>query len=74
MNTIQFCENNFVHGTGEVVEKLRQNYPNSSIAVESCLGYCDDCAIGPYAFVDGELVQADSADDLYELIIERIGV
>ena len=72
MSTIQFCENNFVHGTEEVANKLRQNYPNETVEVESCLGYCGDCAIGPYALVDGELIQADFADDLYELIVELI--
>lgn len=72
MSKIQFCENNFVHGTEEVVDKLRQNHPNATIEVESCLGYCGDCAIGPYALVDGEMVQADFADDLYESIVELI--
>ena len=72
MSNIQFCDNNFIHGTEEVANKLRQNYPQATIEIESCLGYCSDCAMGPYALVDGELIQADSSDDLYESIVKII--
>lgn len=71
MKEIKFCENNFVHGTEAVMTKLRQNFPDVLVAVEPCLGYCGDCANGPYALVDDELVQADSADELYEAIAKK---
>ncbi|AOT69013.1 DUF1450 domain-containing protein [Geosporobacter ferrireducens] len=66
MAEIKFCENNFGHGTDEIVDKLK----NEGIEpeVESCLGYCGDCAVGPFALVDDELVQADTAEELYEKI------
>jgi uncharacterized protein YuzB (UPF0349 family) len=70
MKEIKFCENNFTHGTDETVKKLKDNYPNISVVVESCLGYCGDCASGPYALVNDELIQADSANELYEKIEE----
>lgn len=72
MTVIQFCENNFVHSTEEVVKKLEENFPEVSVEIEACLGYCDDCAAGPYALVDDELIQADSAEDLYEAIVDVI--
>jgi uncharacterized protein YuzB (UPF0349 family) len=70
MAKIQFCENNFSHGTEELVNRLKDE--NIDVEVESCLGYCGDCAVGPFALVDDELIQADTADELYEMIKEEI--
>ncbi|MDR7855073.1 DUF1450 domain-containing protein [Tissierella sp.] len=70
MTKIQFCENNFSYGTEEIVNKLRDE--DFDVEVESCLGYCGDCAVGPFALVDDELIQADTADELYEMIKEEI--
>lgn len=68
MTDIKFCENNFSHGTDEVMNKLKEEYDDASITAEACLGYCGDCAIGPFALVNDELIQADTADELYEEI------
>lgn len=38
--------------------------------MESCLGLCDECAEGPYAVVNDEVVQADDTDELFEKIRE----
>lgn len=68
MNEIKFCENNFTFGTDETMKKLKANYPGVDITAEDCLGYCGDCAVGPYALVHDELIQADTADGLYDKI------
>lgn len=68
MSEVRFCENNFVHGTDIVMERLKKNFPEDDIASEACLGYCGDCAEGPYALVEGELVQAADADELYDVV------
>jgi uncharacterized protein YuzB (UPF0349 family) len=68
MMEIQFCENNFSFGTEETMKKLKENFKDASVTVESCLGYCGDCAVGPYALVNDELIQADTADELYDKI------
>ncbi len=68
MTEIKFCENNFTHGTEETVKKLQEKHPDIDVGVESCLGYCGDCAAGPFALVNDELIQADSADELYKKI------
>jgi uncharacterized protein YuzB (UPF0349 family) len=68
MIEIKFCENNFTNGTDVVMSKLKEEFDNADISSESCLGYCGDCAMGPFALVNDELVQADSADELYEEI------
>lgn len=72
MIEIKFCENNFSHGTEEVVNKLKKEAKNVSVEVEPCLGYCSDCAVQPYALVDGELVLADSADELFDKISDKL--
>lgn len=68
MKEIKFCENNFTFGTDETMKKLKENYPGLDITAEDCLGFCGDCAVGPYALVDDELIQASTADELYEEI------
>lgn len=72
MTEIKFCENNFTHGTEETAKNLQENYPHIDVTVESCLGYCGDCAAGPFALVNDELIQADSADELYKEIEKLI--
>lgn len=65
---VKFCENNFSFGTEKVVKTLQENYKNIDVSVEGCLGYCGDCAVGPYALVDDEMIQADTADELLKKI------
>ena len=71
MAVIKFCENNFSHGTDATVEKLRL-LEGVSVEVEPCLGHCGDCAVGPYALVDDEMVQADTPDKLFDKIKEML--
>ena len=68
MTEIKFCENNFTFGTEETMKKLKENFSNADVSVEPCLGYCGDCAVGPYALVNDEMIQADTADELFEKI------
>jgi uncharacterized protein YuzB (UPF0349 family) len=70
MIEVKFCENNFIHGTEELIERLEGDIDGLKVEVESCLGYCGECAAGPFALVDDELVTADSVDELYDLIKE----
>lgn len=72
MTEIKFCENNFTYGTEEISEKLKENYPDIDITVESCLGYCGDCANAPYALVNDEMIIADTSEELYAKIIGLI--
>jgi len=68
MSQVRFCENNFQFDTEDVVNKLKNE--GVDVEVESCLGYCGECAEGPFALVDDELIQAETADELYDAIIE----
>ncbi len=72
MTEIKFCENNFEQGTEQVADRLQSKFADISIEVEPCLGYCGECAEGPFALVDNDFVQADTPEDLYEEIVDRI--
>ncbi|MCR1897754.1 YuzB family protein [Irregularibacter muris] len=68
---IKFCENNFVHGTGETARRLREE-DNYEVMITSCLGNCSDCIDMPYAVVKDTLIYADDADSLYDEIMDAI--
>lgn len=67
---VKFCENNFTFGTEEVADRVRNDLEGVDVEIEPCLGYCGDCAVGPFALVDDELVQADTSDELFDKIKE----
>lgn len=63
---IQFCENNFQYGSEEVKTRLMDEFEEIDIEVFPCLALCRECAEGPYAIVNEEILQADSAEDLFQ--------
>lgn len=74
MAEVKFCENNFSYGVEDLIKRIEEELDGVSLDVEPCLGYCGDCAEGPFALVDNELIQADSPEELYDeikLIIEK---
>jgi uncharacterized protein YuzB (UPF0349 family) len=69
---VKFCENNFSYGTEKVAKALEENHKDVVVTVEGCLGYCGDCAAGPYALVDDEMIEAETADELLKKIENMI--
>ena len=72
MVNIKVCENNYGYGTDEVLEKVQGEFKDMAIETSACWGYCDDCAVGPYVFINDEIVQADTPEALYEEIEQII--
>ncbi len=72
MAEVKFCENNLDQGVDQIVERLQQEFDDVTVKVEPCLGYCGECAVGPFALVDEDFVQSDTAEELYDEIVERI--
>jgi uncharacterized protein YuzB (UPF0349 family) len=70
MADIKFCENNYSQGVEEVISKLKDE--GIDVDVESCLGYCGDCASGPFALVNDEFIQAETTEDLYDKVKDLI--
>ncbi|WP_128896309.1 YuzB family protein [Longirhabdus pacifica] len=68
---IEFCSNNFHHGTDKVMEKLEGN-PEIDTIEYGCLDQCGQCSLEPFALVDGKVIRAATADELYEKIMTAI--
>ncbi len=73
MAEVKFCENNFSHGTEVLVDKIEKELDGATSKIEPCLGFCGDCAEGPFALVDDEFVQADTIEELYDEIKLMLG-
>ncbi|GFZ76650.1 UPF0349 protein [Paenibacillus marchantiophytorum] len=68
---IEFCASNMHHGTDKVMKALEED-PDYDVIEYGCLGNCGQCYMEPYALLNGEIVAAESADALHELIIAKI--
>ena len=67
---IRFCENN--KGTGKVSKKLKENYPGLDIKRKDCVKKCGPCKKSPFVLIKGEVVKADSGEELYDKIVAAI--
>jgi uncharacterized protein YuzB (UPF0349 family) len=68
---VEFCVNNLSDEVLEVKKKLEED-PSIDVIEYGCLGNCGLCAQKPYALVNGEIVTADTADELLKKIREAI--
>jgi Uncharacterized protein conserved in bacteria len=68
---IEFCASNMHHGTDRIMEELEQD-DDVEVMEYGCLGNCGECYLKPYALVDGEIVAADSVEELRVRIKEAI--
>ncbi len=68
---VEFCMSNLANGSQETFEKLEYD-PTIDILEYGCLSYCTKCSAGLYAIVNGEVVEADTPDELTERIYQFI--
>jgi uncharacterized protein YuzB (UPF0349 family) len=68
---IEFCASNMHHGTDNVMKLLEAN-PEYDVIEYGCLGNCGQCYMEPYALLNGEIIAAPTADELYDLILAKI--
>ncbi|UOF89779.1 YuzB family protein [Fodinisporobacter ferrooxydans] len=54
------------------IEALEQEYPGVSVLKTSCLSNCSICAETPFAYVNGEMLTADSPELLLAQIRKQI--
>ncbi|WP_127570353.1 YuzB family protein [Paenibacillus xylaniclasticus] len=66
---IEFCASNMHHGTDKIMNKLEQD-PDYEVIEYGCLGNCGECYLFPFALVDGEIVAAETAEQLYDEIVK----
>jgi uncharacterized protein YuzB (UPF0349 family) len=72
MHIVDFCVSNTHHGTDKVLKEL-EKLPHIEVIEYGCLGNCGECFLSPYALVNGESVAAESAEELYDLVLDAIG-
>ena len=68
---VEFCISNIANGSQESFEKLERD-PNLDVLEYGCLSYCTKCSESLYALVNGEIVEADSPDELTQNVYDFI--
>ena len=62
-------------GRDAMISRILQQYPDANIKAKGCLKRCKLCKDSAFAVIDKtDLLTAPSWDDLYELIIKKIGL
>lgn len=68
---VEFCISNLANGAYDCFEILERD-PNIDVLEYGCLSYCTICAESLYAIVNGEIVRADTAEELTKRIYQYI--
>jgi uncharacterized protein YuzB (UPF0349 family) len=68
---IEFCASNMHHGTDKLMQQLEAN-PDYDVLEYGCLGNCGECYLFPFALVNGEIVAAESAEELEQAVAAKI--
>ncbi|CAH8769174.1 YuzB family protein [Paenibacillus dendritiformis] len=68
---IELCVNNVHQGTDQLMKRLAA-LPEVDVIEYGCLGNCGECFLFPYAYVNGEIVAAETAEQLYDVIMEQV--
>jgi uncharacterized protein YuzB (UPF0349 family) len=68
---VEFCASNMHHGTDRVMKRLEED-PELEVIEYGCLGNCGECYLFPFAIVNGEIVAAETADELFDRIMASI--
>lgn len=69
---IWFCEINLENGARPAREILEQD-PNLQVIGYGCLKRCKKCDRKLFGVVDGNIVEAETSEELVENIYEQIG-
>jgi uncharacterized protein YuzB (UPF0349 family) len=68
---VEFCASNMHHGTDRVMRRLEAD-PEVEVIEYGCLGNCGECYLFPFALVNGEIVAAETAEQLHDAIMASI--
>lgn len=63
---VEVCESNEIALQAEELEKH-----GIDVVKYSCLDRCQVCVLRAFAFVDGDLLEADSAEELLRVVLTR---
>jgi uncharacterized protein YuzB (UPF0349 family) len=68
---IEFCASNMHHGTDEIMQRFEQD-DRFEVVEYGCLGNCGECYLNPFALVDGAIVSAETAEELYANVLKAL--
>ncbi|WP_102694212.1 YuzB family protein [Rummeliibacillus pycnus] len=68
---VEFCVSNLANGSQETLEVLEKD-PNIDVLEYGCLSYCTRCSDTLYALVNGEMVEAETPEELTKKIYQFI--
>lgn len=68
---VEFCMTNLANGSHKTLEALEKD-PNLDVLEYGCLSYCTACSDALYALVNGDVVEADTPEELTERIYTYI--
>jgi uncharacterized protein YuzB (UPF0349 family) len=68
---IEFCVSNVASGSYPAMEQLEKDL-NLDVMEYDCLRYCGICSSHFFALVNGEVVKADSSEQLVEKIYKYL--
>lgn len=68
---VEFCISNLANGSYKSFEILDRD-PNLDVLEYGCLSYCTKCTNSLYAIVNGEVVEADTPEELTDRIYQFI--
>lgn len=64
---IEFCATNLASGTQRALEVLEKD-PDLDVIEYGCLSFCGKCAASPFALVNGDVITAETSEDLVKKI------
>ncbi len=68
---VEFCISNIANSSQKTFETLEKD-PNLDVLEYGCLSYCTKCMETLYAVVNGEVVEADTPEELTKRIYQFI--
>lgn len=68
---IELCSSNLRHGTYKFVKHLEDSEKYDVIQY-GCLGNCGQCFAEPYAYVEGEIISAETKELFEEAMIRKL--
>ncbi|MDQ0159507.1 MULTISPECIES: YuzB family protein [Alkalibacillus] len=66
---VEFCVNNLMSGSQEALEQLDKD-PDIDVVEYGCTSNCAICAMSLFAIADGELIMADTPDELVKKVYQ----
>ncbi|SHK14914.1 Uncharacterized protein YuzB, UPF0349 family [Hathewaya proteolytica DSM 3090] len=64
---VSFCKENLC--SEQVIKMLEKKGDEYEIRINKCIGVCDKCTHKYICRVDGKFLEADTAQELYDMIV-----